>query len=441
MSAETPATDLSDVPNTSSSRNSSNSTDQLLTSLRFLALSSIKGLGPVGVQELLAFADQEGVVPKEEAFWSLVLNALNGQKRLSPQELQSFERRISDPFNDSLSSQWPERDTVLEWLQANPSRQLLALGQENYPYLLAEISDPPLLLYLQGDAELLHRPQLAIVGARRPTAMGLSDARAFAGALTELGWTITSGLAEGIDAAAHQGALQAKGKTLAVLGTGLDRCYPAHHKSLQQAVAAAGLLVSEYPLGTPPRGPNFPRRNRIVSGLSVGLLVVEAALKSGSLISARLASEQGREVFAIPGSIHQAQSKGCHQLIKQGAKLTETVMDMHEELSHWLQNAAPMPVYPADSEQTSYAVVGPQTSLFSKQSASGSNRKQLADRSPEEFTSPEAYQIWQAVKAGAGNLDELVLRCQLEASLISQHCLMLEMQGLLKQQAGRWQVS
>ncbi|MFG1491609.1 DNA-processing protein DprA, partial [Oceanospirillum sp. HFRX-1_2] len=223
------------------------SADQLLTSLRFLALSSIKGLGPVGVQGLLAFADQEGVVPKEEAFWSLVLNALNGQKRLSPHELQRFERRISDPLNDSLSSQWPERDTVLAWLQENPSRQLLALGQENYPYLLSEISDPPLLLYLQGDAELLHKPQLAIVGARRPTAMGLSDARAFAGALTELGWTITSGLAEGIDAAAHQGALQANGKTLAVLGTGLDRCYPAHHKSLQQAVADAGLLVSEYP--------------------------------------------------------------------------------------------------------------------------------------------------------------------------------------------------
>lgn len=438
MSAETPATDLSGVPDISSSPDS---TDQLSTSLRFLALSSIKGLGPVGVQELLAFADQEGVVPSEEAFWSLVLNALNGQKRLSSQELQSFERRISDPFNDSLSSQWPERDTVLAWLEGNPTRQLLALGQDNYPYLLSEISDPPLLLYLQGDAELLHRPQLAIVGARRPTAMGLSDARAFAGALTELGWTITSGLAEGIDAAAHQGALQAKGKTLAVLGTGLDRCYPAHHKSLQQAVADAGLLVSEYPLGTPPRGPNFPRRNRIVSGLSVGLLVVEAALKSGSLISARLASEQGREVFAIPGSIHQAQSKGCHQLIKQGAKLTETVMDMHEELSHWLQNAGPMLVYPADSEQTSYAAVDPQTSLFSKQGASGSSRKRLADRRSEEFTSAEAYQIWQAVKAGAGNLDELVLSCQLEASLISQHCLMLEMQGFLVQQAGRWQVS
>ncbi len=435
MSAETPATDLSGVSNSSSSPDSA---DQLLTSLRFLALSSIKGLGPVGVQGLLAFADQEGVVPKEEAFWSLVLNALNGQKRLSPHELQRFERRISDPLNDSLSSQWPERDIVLAWLQENPSRQLLALGQENYPYLLSEISDPPLLLYLQGDAELLHKPQLAIVGARRPTAMGLSDARAFAGALTELGWTITSGLAEGIDAAAHQGALQANGKTLAVLGTGLDRCYPARHKSLQQAVAEAGLLVSEYPLGTPPRGPNFPRRNRIVSGLSVGLLVVEAALKSGSLISARLASEQGREVFAIPGSIHQSQSKGCHQLIKQGAKLTETVMDMHEELSHWLQNADPMPVYPADSEQTSSAAVDPQASIFSKQGASGTSRKRLADRSPEEFTSAEAYQIWQAVKAGAGNLDELVLHCQLEASLVSQHCLMLEMQGFLVQQAGRW---
>lgn len=415
------------------------STDQLLTSLRFLALSLIKGLGPVGVQELLAFAAQEDVDPSEEAFWTLAIRALSGQKRLPPAERHLFEQRIANPFSDALV--WPERDGVLKWLQGNPTRQLLALGQDTYPYLLSEISDPPLLLYLQGDGELLHKPQLAIVGARRPTAIGLSDARAFAGALTELGWTITSGLAEGIDAAAHQGALQANGKTLAVLGTGIDRCYPAHHKSLQQAVADAGLLVSEYPLGTPPRGPNFPRRNRIVSGLSVGLLVVEAALKSGSLISARLASEQGREVFAIPGSIHQAQSKGCHQLIKQGAKLTETVMDMHEELSHWLQNAVSMPVYPAHSEQISSAAVDPQTSLFSKQATSASRCQRPADRSPEEFTSSEAYQIWQAVKAGAGNLDELVLHCQMETSQISQHCLMLEMQGFLNQNAGRWQTA
>ncbi|OOV87444.1 DNA protecting protein DprA [Oceanospirillum linum] len=406
------------------------------TRLRFLALSSLKGLGPAGLRDLLAFAEQEGVGCGGDAFWLLVLNLLQKQQRISTDELHTFEQRISDPFSDGLV--WPERDGVLEWLQGHPSRQLLALGQSSYPYLLSEISDPPLLLYLQGDAELLHKPQLAIVGARRPTAIGLSDARAFAGALTELGWAITSGLAEGIDAAAHQGALQANGKTLAVLGTGIDRCYPARHKSLQQAVANAGLLVSEYPLGTPPRGPNFPRRNRIVSGLSVGLLVVEAALKSGSLISARLASEQGREVFAIPGSIHQAQSKGCHQLIKQGAKLTETVMDMHEELSHWLQSAAPMPVH---SEPFGSAAVDPQRSLFSKAAASGNSSKRSEDRSPEEFASPEAYQIWQAVKAGAGNLDELVLHCQMEAPQISQHCLMLEMQGFLSQNAGRWQTA
>jgi len=308
------------------------------------------------------------------------------------------------------------------------------LGQADYPYLLRQISDPPLLLYLQGDSQLLHKPQLAIVGARRPTAMGASDARAFASALTELGWVVTSGLAEGVDASAHQGALQANGSTIAVLGTGIDCCYPAQHRGLQQQVAERGLLVSEYSLGTPPRGVNFPRRNRIVSGLSVGVLVVEAALKSGSLISARLASEQGREVFAIPGSIHQAQSKGCHQLIKQGAKLTETVMDIHEELSHWLE-----PVN-RELETESFVTESPEMSLYSHHLAHQPIKAQPVQRSCSDFPTPEAYQVWQAIAGGAGTVDELVVACHFDAVQISQHCLLLEMQGYLQQQSGRWLV-
>jgi len=263
--------------------------------------------------------------------------------------------------------------------------------------------------------------------------MGASDARAFAGALTELGWAVTSGLAEGIDAAAHQGALQANGATIAVLGTGIDRCYPAHHKNLQQQVADQGLLISEYPLGMPPRAANFPRRNRIVSGLSVGVLVVEAALKSGSLINARLASEQGREVFAIPGSIHQAQSKGCHQLIKHGDKQTETVMDIHEELAHWFDSARA--ARPDNRPEQSPALQ--QGSLFAPEEATSARQKRPL-LSVADFTTPEAYQIWQAIAAGAGTVDELVVVCNLDAIQLSQHCLMLEMQGRLQQQAGRW---
>ncbi len=411
---------------------------ELQTRLRFLALSSLKGLGPAGVRDLLAFAEQEGVACGDDDFWLLVLTLLQKQQRISTDELHTFEQRITDPIYSPSGISWPERDRVVEWLQTSEDRQLLALGQDDYPLLLSEIADPPLLLYLQGDADLLHRPQLAIVGARRPTAMGLSDARAFAGALTELGWVITSGLAEGIDAAAHQGALQANASTVAVLGTGIDRCYPSRHKGLQQQIAACGLLVSEYPLGTPPRGPNFPRRNRIVSGLSLGLLVVEAALKSGSLISARLASEQGREVFAIPGSIHQAQSKGCHQLIKNGAKLTETVMDMHEELEHWLSQPPIVGQTVANDRQPE--LFGASSPVSRKAALVSVDQKQaVKKRESGEFSSDDAFRLWQAVEAGAGSIDELVMRCQLDPVQISQHCLMLEMQGLLVQKAGRWQ--
>jgi DNA processing protein len=405
---------------------------KLEQNLRFLALSTVKGLGPVRLQQLLAYCEQHRCMPDQDAFWQHILQALSGQSWLSAQGLMVLEQRIVDPADSSLS--WPERDNVMQWLQQSDQRQLLALGQADYPYLLRQISDPPLLLYLQGDSQLLHKPQLAIVGARRPTAMGASDARAFASALTELGWVVTSGLAEGVDASAHQGALQANGSTIAVLGTGIDCCYPAQHRGLQQQVAERGLLVSEYPLGTPPRGVNFPRRNRIVSGLSVGVLVVEAALKSGSLISARLASEQGREVFAIPGSIHQAQSKGCHQLIKQGAKLTETVMDIHEELSHWLE-----PVN-RELETESFVTESPEMSLYSHHLAHQPIKTQPVQRSCSDFPTPEAYQVWQAIAGGAGTVDELVVACHFDAVQISQHCLLLEMQGYLQQQSGRWLV-
>jgi DNA processing protein len=222
-----------------------------------------------------------------------------------------------------------ERD--LEW-NAGAGNRIITCHDPDYPALLLQTPDPPPLLYVHGDASLLAQPQLAMVGSRNPTASGRQTATDFARYLSAAGLIITSGLALGIDAASHQGALDAGNPTIAVMGTGLDRVYPARHRELAREIARYGALVSEFPIGTPPRAENFPRRNRIISGLSLGALIVEAALRSGSLISARYALEQGREVFAIPGSIHNPLARGCHHLIRQGAKLVETAQDVIDEL-------------------------------------------------------------------------------------------------------------
>ncbi|MBI3545698.1 MAG: DNA-protecting protein DprA [Gammaproteobacteria bacterium] len=219
----------------------------------------------------------------------------------------------------------------LEWLEI-PGHHLVTWSDSDYPVLLREISDPPIALYVVGQRSLLSTPQIAIVGSRNPTPMGRENAHAFAKNLANSGLTITSGMALGIDGAAHRGALEVTGKTIAIAGTGLDRVYPPRHRELAHQIAEHGALVSEFPLNTPPKPENFPVRNRLISGLSLGTLVVEAALQSGSLITARLATEQGREVFAIPGSIHAPQARGCHALIRQGAKLVETAQDVLEEL-------------------------------------------------------------------------------------------------------------
>lgn len=219
-----------------------------------------------------------------------------------------------------------------QWLNEDPRRSILQLGDPDYPQALLETADPPLLLYLEGQRHLLGENALAVVGSRNPTEQGRDNAEAFAHALGAAGLCIVSGLAQGIDAAAHLGALSAGAGTIAFVGTGLDQVYPLRNKALARQIAESGLLVSEYALGTPPLAANFPRRNRLIAGVGLGCLVVEAALRSGSLITARLASEAGREVFAIPGSIHSAQSRGCHALIRQGAKLVENAEDVLEEL-------------------------------------------------------------------------------------------------------------
>jgi DNA processing protein len=291
----------------------------------WLRLLQTPGIGPETARKLLAaFGPPQAIWAQGPTAWKSVVSARTAQAMAT--EPEGWQALL---------------ETTWAWLSDAPDgRAIVTLGDEDYPAALLQTADPPALLYATGRIHLLRHLQparaLAVVGSRNPTPQGRLNARAFAQHLAQTGLTIVSGLALGVDGAAHEGALDtaATGQlaTLAVVGTGLDRVYPKQHLALARQIAERGLILSEYPLGTPPLAENFPRRNRIISGLSQGTLVVEAALESGSLITARQALEQGREVFAIPGSIHSPQSKGCHALIRQGAKLVESAQDVLEEL-------------------------------------------------------------------------------------------------------------
>ena len=296
----------------------------------WLALDLVPGLGGEGVRKLLARFGTPSEILRQSAS---VLGEF-----VSPAVARGIAAQISSE----------KLDACLKWLDVD-SNHLLTLADDDYPQQLLEIADPPPLLYLKGRRELLGQPGFAVVGSRNATPSGLQNAEAFARSLSEAGFTIISGMALGIDAAAHRGGLAAKGASIAVVGTGLDLVYPARNKALAHDLAENGLIMSEFALGTPALAQNFPRRNRIISGLSRGVLVVEAALASGSLITARQAGEQGREVFAIPGSIHSPFSKGCHQLIKQGAKLVEDANDILVEL-HWGMAATPATAHATSAE-------------------------------------------------------------------------------------------
>jgi DNA processing protein len=240
-------------------------------------------------------------------------------------------RHVGEAIASGISANEAAVEQAVRWA-AEPGHAIVTLADAEYPQRLLELTDPPALLYVSGNVALLTRDILAIVGSRNATAQGVANAEAFARASSEIGLTIASGLALGIDAAAHRGALAGRGSTIAVLGCGIDVVYPARNARLHEAIAERGALVSEFPLGTPPVASNFPRRNRLISGLARGVLVVEAAISSGSLITAHLAAEQGRDVFAVPGSIHSPLSKGCHALIKEGAKLVDSTADLFDEL-------------------------------------------------------------------------------------------------------------
>lgn len=297
----------------------------------YLALEMCPGIGAISYRKIV-----ESIEFKPAEFF-----------KLSAADLSSIGLNQTQ-IGGLKNPNWEQVDKSIEWLESSTSHHILLVTDPDYPSLLKEVRDAPPVLYSIGRKELLNSPQIAIIGSRNCTPGGADTAKNFASYLANSGLTITSGMALGIDKHAHQGALEATGNTIAVTGTGINRIYPSRNKNLAYQIAEHGLIISEFPIDTPPNNTNFPKRNRIISGLSLGTLVVEATRKSGSLITARLSNEQGREVFAIPGSIHNPQAKGCHQLIRQGAKLVDQASDIIDDIGSLLGYIAEQAETPPD---------------------------------------------------------------------------------------------
>jgi len=316
----------------------------------------------------------------------------------------------------ALLAVWSPADEVIRWLDGGPERRILGWHDADYPPLLRDMPDPPLALFVAGDPLRLWHPALAMVGSRMPTAGGCGNARTFAAHLVHSGLAITSGLAAGIDGAAHHAALEAGGVTIAVLGTGIDTPYPRAHAQLYRDIASTGAVVSEYPPGAPGRRAHFPARNRIIAGLSLGTLVVEAAHRSGALITARLACEAGREVFAIPGSIHNPMAKGCHRLIRQGAALVEDPAELSEVL---------VPL----AARLGQAV---------RQRLDDCLEPAVVDSSGFVPSDPEIRRVWQALGHDPVALDQLAERTGLSVAVLSSLLLSLELEGRIVARHGRY---
>lgn len=376
----------------------------------WLRLTLCDGVGPASQRALLsAFGLPGHIFHASPQTLAAVVGAQQAERLLAPPDMSRI-------------------DAALLWAQQRGNR-LITLADDDYPRELLNIADPPTLLYVKGNAALLNVAALAVVGSRSPTPQGIANAEAFARSLAETGRVIVSGLAFGIDAAAHRGALSAaNGSTIAVIGTGADRVYPADNKQLAHEIAERGAILSEYPLGTPPRPHNFPRRNRLIAGLSKGVLIVEATVDSGSLITARLGAENGREVFAIPGSIHSPLSRGCHRLIREGAKLVETAADILDEL-RWSQAAPSAAAQPAPSAE---ALSTPkETSALSSLAAETAvNRDEDSDKS----------RVLASMGYDPTDLDTLVNRCGLTLEALYAILLPLELEGLVcRLPGGRFQ--
>ncbi len=304
--------------------------------------------------------------------------------------------------NPAIVIDWKKIEADLAWAETSSNHHIITLRDDAYPLRLREISSAPPILFVEGDVTLLSKPQIAMVGSRHPTSAGCDNAHQFAKAFAQNSWIITSGLALGIDAASHEGALDSQGKTIAVMGTGPDQIYPKRHQALARKITENGCLVTEFPTGVTPASMNFPRRNRIISGLSHGVLVVEAAYASGSLVTARYALEQNREVFAIPGSIHNPVSRGCHALLKQGAKLVETSQDVMEELTLFSNISSPSPL--------------------------AGERTRRADEGETEITHP----FLKYIDFDATPIDLIIERSGITAEETSSLLLMLELESLIQ---------
>ncbi|MCX7513232.1 DNA-processing protein DprA [Frateuria sp. STR12] len=364
----------------------------------WLVLLRTPGLGPAWLRERLA---------AEAGDIGAVLAGL----RHAPANLDASARGwLKRPDEERLAAD-------LAWLAA-PGHRLLRCTDADFPPPLEQIAQAPAALFVAGDAGLLLRPQVAVVGARGATANGLAQARRFALALAQTGFVITSGMADGVDGAAHGAALDAGAPTIAVVGTGPDVVYPRKHQALAQAIAAHGALVSEFPPGTAPRADHFPRRNRIIAGLSLGTLVIEAGLKSGSLITARLAGEQGREVFALPGSVHNPLARGCHRLIREGVRLVEAPAELVEAL---VPAARALGLELAARLATDEAAG----------TASPSDRPP-----PLPSAEPDQRRLRHALGHDPATLDELAARTGLAPSALASMLLMLELEGQVQSLPG-----
>ncbi len=345
--------------------------------------------------------------------------------------LPESERRQAGVMidNETLDKAKRGADTDIRWLQDNPDATILLRNDPRYPQQLLAIADPPPILFCRGNVDLLNEPQLAIVGSRTPSHEGVENAKSFANFMTQNGIVITSGLALGIDGAAHEGALSAKnqtlsGETVAVMGTGADRIYPAKHRELGYRIIERGVIITELPIGTPVVPQAFPRRNRIISGLSLGTLIIEAGLKSGSLITARTALEQNREVFAIPGSIHNPLARGCNHLIRNGAKLVETAKDIFEELQPSL-----------------FAFVETEKSATLNDKDDNPTADNTLKPTPITFDGDaDQEKLWQALSYEPQPVDILSQRSGLAANQVSSMLLILELSGnVIKHPGGRYQ--